>query len=82
MSLKDLARAHAVQIGDVHRALADCTVLAQISARCDDLETLLLSGLGWTKPQPQDFSGFIAEDNHKPDRTPADPDAGVLRSKP
>ena len=34
--------------------LADCTVLAQIRDCCDDLETCLLSSLGWTKPQRQD----------------------------
>lgn len=38
-----------------HRStLADCTVLAQIRDCCDDLETCLLSSLGWTKPQRQD----------------------------
>ncbi len=36
------------------RTLADCTVLAQIRDCCDDLETCLLSSLGWTKPQRQD----------------------------
>ena len=44
-----------LQIGDEHRStLADCTVLAQIRDCCDDLETCLLSSLGWTKPQRQD----------------------------
>lgn len=61
VSLKDLARAHEVQIGDAaHRALADCAVLAQILARCDDLEALLLSGLGWSKPQAQDKTSLAS----------------------
>ena len=55
VSLKDLARAHNVEIrDDAHRALTDCTYLAQILARCADLETLLLSSLGRPKPQHQD----------------------------
>ena len=45
VKLEDLARAYEVQIGDAHRALADCTCLAQILARCDDLEGLLSASL-------------------------------------
>ena len=45
MSLKDLAQAHKVTIGDAHRALTDCACLAKILARCDDLEALLLREL-------------------------------------
>ena len=54
VSLKDLARAHEVEIGGAHRALADCTCLAQILARCDALEALLLSCLGRPRPHRQD----------------------------
>ena len=53
VSLKDLARAHGVRIGNGHRALADCAVLAQILARCHDLEALLLASLGRPKPHGQ-----------------------------
>ena len=61
VSLKDLARAHEVQIGDAHRALADCAVLAQILSRCDDLEALLLSGLGWIKPHGQGKTSLASD---------------------
>ena len=53
VSLKDLARAHEVRIGDAHRALADCACLAQILAQCNDLEGLLLASLGRPNPRPQ-----------------------------
>ena len=60
VSLKDLARAHEVQVGDAHRALADCDVLARILARCDDLEALLLAGLGWSKPRLHDKTSLAS----------------------
>ncbi|GEM_PF-2101077 len=71
VSLKDLARAHDVQIGDAHRALADCTVLARILARCDDLEALLLSGLVQPRPQRQDKTSLasLRRAADKPGRT-------------
>ena len=41
-SLQDLALAHGIPIWATHRALTDCTYLAQVLSRCIDLEGLLL----------------------------------------
>lgn len=41
-SLRDLALAHGIPVWAAHRALTDCTYLAQILSRCTDLEGLLL----------------------------------------
>jgi len=41
-SLRDLALAHGIPVWATHRALTDCTYLAQILSRCTDLEGLLL----------------------------------------
>ncbi len=41
-SLQDLALAHGIPVWATHRALTDCTYLAQVLARCADLEGLLL----------------------------------------
>ncbi|MFN9546164.1 MAG: 3'-5' exonuclease [Cyanobacteriota bacterium] len=40
-SVRDLAIAHGVPVWAAHRALTDCTYLAQVLERCDDLEGLL-----------------------------------------
>ena len=61
VSLEDLARAHGVQIGDAHRALADCTCLAQILARCHDLEGLLSASLGRSSPHRQNKASPASE---------------------
>lgn len=61
VKLEDLARAYEVRIGDAHRALADCTCLAQILARCGDLEGLLSASLGWPKPHRQDKASLASE---------------------
>ena len=44
-SLRDLALAYGVPVWSAHRALTDCIYLAEVFARCDDLETMLLHGL-------------------------------------
>ena len=41
-SLRDLALAHGIPVWAAHRALTDCTYLAQVLSRCTDLEKLLL----------------------------------------
>lgn len=41
-SLRDLALAHGIPVWATHRALTDCTYLAQVFSRCTDLEGLLL----------------------------------------
>lgn len=40
-SLRDLALAHEIPVWAAHRALTDCTYLAQVFSRCTDLEGLL-----------------------------------------
>ena len=44
-SVRDLALAYGVPVWAAHRALTDCIYLAEVFARCKDLETLLLHGL-------------------------------------
>ncbi|MCP9926845.1 3'-5' exonuclease [Cyanobium sp. CH-040] len=44
-SVRDLALAHGVPVWAAHRALSDCTYLAQVLERCADLEALLLGAL-------------------------------------
>ena len=44
-SVRDLALAYGVPVWAAHRALTDCIYLAEVFARCDDLEELLLQGL-------------------------------------
>ena len=44
-SVRDLALAYGVPVWAAHRALTDCIYLAEVFARCDDLETLLKRGL-------------------------------------
>ena len=44
-SVRDLALAYGVPVWAAHRALTDCIYLAEVFARCDDLETLLQRGL-------------------------------------
>ena len=44
-SVRDLALAYGVPVWAAHRALTDCIYLAEVFARCDDLETLLIRGL-------------------------------------
>ena len=44
-SVRDLALAYGVPVWAAHRALTDCIYLAEVFARCDDLETLLMRGL-------------------------------------
>jgi DNA polymerase-3 subunit epsilon len=44
-SVRDLALAYDIPVWAAHRALTDCTYLAEVFRRCDDLETLLLRGL-------------------------------------
>ena len=61
VSLADLAQAHEVLIEDAHRALTDCTCLAQILARCHDLEGLLLASLGRPKPHRQDKTSLASK---------------------
>ena len=41
-SLQALALAHGIPVWAAHRALTDCTYLAQVFSRCTDLEGLLL----------------------------------------
>ena len=41
-SLRDLALAHGIPVWATHRALTDCTYLAQVFSRCTDLEDLLV----------------------------------------
>ncbi|HYP04316.1 MAG TPA: 3'-5' exonuclease, partial [Cyanobium sp.] len=44
-SMRDLALAYGIPIWAAHRALTDCTYLAQVLARCEDLEALLQAAL-------------------------------------
>jgi DNA polymerase-3 subunit epsilon len=44
-SVRDLALAYVIPVWAAHRALTDCIYLAEVFARCDDLEQLLLQGL-------------------------------------
>ena len=44
-SVRDLALAYGVPVWAAHRALTECIYLAEVFARCDDLEQLLLQGL-------------------------------------
>jgi DNA polymerase-3 subunit epsilon len=44
-SVRDLALAYGVPVWAAHRALTDCTYLAQVLERCDDLEDLLAAAL-------------------------------------
>ena len=44
-SVRDLALAYGVPVWAAHRALTDCIYLAEVFARCDDLELLLQRGL-------------------------------------
>lgn len=44
-SVRDLALAHGVPVWAAHRALSDCTYLAQVLERCGDLEALLRAAL-------------------------------------
>ena len=43
--MRDLALAYGVPVWAAHRALTDCTYLAQVFERCSDLETLLRTAL-------------------------------------
>ena len=44
-SVRDLALAYGVPVWAAHRALTDCIYLAEVFARCDDLELLLEAAL-------------------------------------
>ena len=44
-SIRDLALAYGVPVWSAHRALTDCTYLAEVFRRCDDLEQRILLGL-------------------------------------
>ena len=44
-SVRDLALAYGVPVWNAHRALTDCIYLAEVLARCSDLETLLVHAL-------------------------------------
>ena len=44
-SVRDLALAYGIPVWAAHRALTDCIYLAEVLARCDDLDTLLDRGL-------------------------------------
>jgi DNA polymerase-3 subunit epsilon len=44
-SMRDLALAYGIPVWAAHRALTDCTYLAQVLARCEDLEALLQAAL-------------------------------------
>ncbi len=44
-SVRDLALAYGVPVWEAHRALTDCIYLAQVFARCPDLEALLQAAL-------------------------------------
>ena len=44
-SVRDLALAYEVPVWAAHRALTDCIYLAEVLARCEDLEQLLKEGL-------------------------------------
>ena len=44
-SVRDLALAHGVPVWAAHRALTDCTYLAQVLERCEGLEGLLQAAL-------------------------------------
>lgn len=44
-SVRDLALAYGIPVWAAHRALTDCTYLAHVFARCDDLESLLQAAL-------------------------------------
>ena len=44
-SVRDLALAYEIPVWAAHRALSDCTYIAEVFRRCDDLEGLLIRGL-------------------------------------
>nr|WP_225323150.1 3'-5' exonuclease [Synechococcus sp. RSCCF101] len=44
-SVRDLALAHGIPVWAAHRALTDCTYLAQVFERCDNLDQLVREGL-------------------------------------
>ena len=44
-SVRDLALAYGVPVWSAHRALTDCIYLAEVFARCEDLEQMLLLGM-------------------------------------
>ena len=44
-SVRDLALAYGIPVWAAHRALTDCIYLADVLARCDDLEQLLKHGM-------------------------------------
>ena len=44
-SVRDLALAYGIPVWAAHRALTDCIYLAEVFARCEDLETLIAHGL-------------------------------------
>jgi DNA polymerase-3 subunit epsilon len=44
-SVRDLALAYGVPVWEVHRALTDCTYLAQVFSRCNNLEQLLADAM-------------------------------------
>ncbi len=44
-SVIDLALAYGVPVWNAHRALTDCSYIAEVFSRCDDLERLLAQGL-------------------------------------
>ena len=44
-SVRDLALAYGVPVWSAHRALTDCIYLAEVFARCDDLEQMLSLGM-------------------------------------
>ncbi|MBL6802139.1 MAG: 3'-5' exonuclease [Synechococcus sp. BS307-5m-G38] len=44
-SVRDLALAYGVPVWSAHRALTDCIYLAEVFARCDDLEQMLRLGM-------------------------------------
>ena len=44
-SVRDLALAYEIPVWAAHRALSDCTYLAEVFRRCENLEDLLMKGL-------------------------------------
>ena len=44
-SVRDLALAYGIPVWAAHRALTDCIYLAEVLARCDDLDQLLTRGM-------------------------------------
>ena len=61
-SVRDLALAHGVPVWAAHRALTDCTYLAQVFERCADLEDLLHAGL---EPRRLYRARLSYEERHK-----------------